>query len=332
MVYYDAAYAPFGETYAETGAADRSFTGQTQDVIAGTTGIYDFMFRQHSAAQGRWLVPDPAGLAAVDLSNPQTWNRYAYVGGNPLGTTDPLGLDGMQRPSCGQSYTCWSGYGQSVQWAHQGGVNQGPAASWGALDSLSFTHVPTTSVTDTSALLVLPQYHPPQLTVSPNGDTFYLMQGGWSLGTGAATGGSSGLWSGTMQLGVSVNFTSFGGTGGLFAGLAVDTHGSVATYTGRGLGTGQGTGFSGGANLGFSNGHSVCALGGPFGNFSGTFGLEGIAGTADYFRGAGDGPGGVVNGGGITFGVGGGGAASAQITWTNVNPLGNHQCVNGQFQ
>jgi RHS repeat-associated protein len=79
-VYFDRAFAPFGETYAETGAADRSFTGQTQDVVAGSTGIYDFLFRQHSSAQGRWLVPDPAGLAAVDITNPQTWNRYAYVG------------------------------------------------------------------------------------------------------------------------------------------------------------------------------------------------------------------------------------------------------------
>ncbi|MGA9565977.1 MAG: RHS repeat-associated core domain-containing protein [Candidatus Korobacteraceae bacterium] len=91
-LYAGRAYAPFGETYAETGAADRSFTGQTQDVIAGSTGIYDFLFRQHSAAQGRWLVPDPAGLAAADLTNPQTWNRYAYVMNNPLSRIDPLGL------------------------------------------------------------------------------------------------------------------------------------------------------------------------------------------------------------------------------------------------
>src|SRR5271165_6925432 len=50
------------------------------------------------AAQGRWLVPDPAGLAAVDITNPQTWNRYVYVANNPLAVTDPLGLDGDQPP------------------------------------------------------------------------------------------------------------------------------------------------------------------------------------------------------------------------------------------
>ncbi len=89
---YDRAYAPFGETYAETGTADRFFTGNTQDVIKGQTGIYDFLFREHSAGMGRWLSPDPAGLAAVDITNPQTWNRYAYVGNNPLSRIDPRGL------------------------------------------------------------------------------------------------------------------------------------------------------------------------------------------------------------------------------------------------
>jgi len=37
--------------------------------------------------------PDPAGLAAVDPSNPQSWNRYAYVMNDPLDWVDPSGLD-----------------------------------------------------------------------------------------------------------------------------------------------------------------------------------------------------------------------------------------------
>ncbi len=92
-VYYDGAYAPFGESYAETGTTDRSFTGQTQDTTQDTPpALYDFLFRQQSAVQGRWMVPDPAGLAAVDITNPQTWNRYAYVANNPLNAVDPMGL------------------------------------------------------------------------------------------------------------------------------------------------------------------------------------------------------------------------------------------------
>ena len=89
-VAYDRAYAPFGEVYAESGGTtNRDFTGQTEDT---TPGIYDFLFRQQSQSQGRWLAPDPAGLAAVDITNPQIWNRYAYVGNQPLSAIDPLGL------------------------------------------------------------------------------------------------------------------------------------------------------------------------------------------------------------------------------------------------
>ena len=88
-VIYDRAYAPFGEVYAETATTNRDFTGQTQDT---TRGLVRFPVPPTEPAQGRWLVPDPAGLAAVDITNPQTWNRYAYVGNNPLSTVDPLGL------------------------------------------------------------------------------------------------------------------------------------------------------------------------------------------------------------------------------------------------
>ncbi len=95
---YDRAYAPFGEPYAETATTNRDFTGQTQDT---TPGLYDFLFRQLSTAQGRWLVPDPAGLAAVDLTNPQTWNRYAYATNSPLSNIDILGLDTCWRDSQG---------------------------------------------------------------------------------------------------------------------------------------------------------------------------------------------------------------------------------------
>jgi RHS repeat-associated protein len=48
--------------------------------------------RYYPNTQGRWLSPDPAGLKAVKLDDPQTWNMYAYVRNNPTTLTDPSGL------------------------------------------------------------------------------------------------------------------------------------------------------------------------------------------------------------------------------------------------
>jgi RHS repeat-associated protein len=86
----DSAYAPFGEQYAGVGSSLYNFTGMQQWTVPG---IDDFLFRRYSPVQGRWISPDPAGSAAVDITNPQTWNRYAYVGDNPLSSIDPLGLE-----------------------------------------------------------------------------------------------------------------------------------------------------------------------------------------------------------------------------------------------
>jgi RHS repeat-associated protein len=83
------AYAPYGETYASSGTTDPSFTGMNPDT---TSTDDDFLFREYSI-QGRWPSPDPAGLDAVDPSNPQSWNRYAYVDNNPCNAIDPAGLD-----------------------------------------------------------------------------------------------------------------------------------------------------------------------------------------------------------------------------------------------
>jgi RHS repeat-associated protein len=100
-MYSDVAYAPFGEPYAQTGSTDLSFTGMNQDTVSN---LYDFPAREYGI-QGRWPSPDPAGLATVDPSSPQSWNRYAYVLNSPLEFVDPLGLgphcrSGDPRPEC----------------------------------------------------------------------------------------------------------------------------------------------------------------------------------------------------------------------------------------
>jgi RHS repeat-associated protein len=88
-VYYDGAYGPFGEGYANSGTTDLSFTGMNQDTASN---VYDFPAREYGI-QGRWPSPDPSGLAAVHIKDPQSLNRYAYVRNNPLRMIDPTGLD-----------------------------------------------------------------------------------------------------------------------------------------------------------------------------------------------------------------------------------------------
>ena len=88
-VYFDVAYAPYGEDYGDSGTTDVSFAGMDQTMI---TDLFDGMFREYHPRQGRWISPDPAGLAAGNPADPQSWNRYAYVANNPLGYVDASGL------------------------------------------------------------------------------------------------------------------------------------------------------------------------------------------------------------------------------------------------
>jgi RHS repeat-associated protein len=88
-LYFDAAYAPFGESYATSGTSDLEFTQERQDI---TSGLYDFQFREYIPNHGRWLSSDPSGLNAANPMYPQTWNRYAYVGNSPLTDSDFGGL------------------------------------------------------------------------------------------------------------------------------------------------------------------------------------------------------------------------------------------------
>jgi len=115
-MYSSTAYAPFAEPYKQAGTSDLSFTGQDQDTVSG---MHDFLDRRYMPVQGRWLTPDPVGLAAVDPASPQTWNRYAYVSNNPLALVDPFGDDACYDMSgglmnAGSDYECALAGGQWV--------------------------------------------------------------------------------------------------------------------------------------------------------------------------------------------------------------------------
>jgi len=82
------------QALARTFNSPRVAWGENTVSASGGQGLYDFDFRKYSPAQGRWISPDPAGLAAVNPADPQAWNRYAYVENTPTGAVDPLGLWG----------------------------------------------------------------------------------------------------------------------------------------------------------------------------------------------------------------------------------------------
>jgi len=106
-MYFDVAYGPFGETYAQSGSVDPAYTGKMADTSQRqdtSGGLYDFPLREYSV-QGRWPSPDPAGLVSVCFKDPQTQNRYAYVRNNPMSFVDPLGAqpcDPFFDPFCGR--------------------------------------------------------------------------------------------------------------------------------------------------------------------------------------------------------------------------------------
>jgi RHS repeat-associated protein len=95
-------YLPFGEElYDGTGSrtttqgysigdgARQKFTGYERD---SETDLDFAQARYDSSTQGRFTSPDPYS-GSMNGANPQTFNRYAYVGNNPVNRTDSTSLD-----------------------------------------------------------------------------------------------------------------------------------------------------------------------------------------------------------------------------------------------
>jgi len=89
-------YAPFGAEvervgepcYTSSTEIAQKFTGKERD---GET-VYDYFgARYFTGAQGRFTTPDPL-LNSGRPDDPQSWNRYAFAGNNPLRYIDPTGL------------------------------------------------------------------------------------------------------------------------------------------------------------------------------------------------------------------------------------------------
>jgi RHS repeat-associated protein len=101
-------YLPFGEEifalglrpslgYSGADGVHQQFTSRERDV---ETGLDYFLARYYSSTQGRFSSKDPYNPILNSeneqeflryLTQPQNWNRYAYVANNPLRYVDPTG-------------------------------------------------------------------------------------------------------------------------------------------------------------------------------------------------------------------------------------------------
>ncbi|MBS1821916.1 MAG: hypothetical protein JST61_08075 [Acidobacteria bacterium] len=82
---------PFGDGFSSSGSDNDAYHFALLD--RDTDDTHHAQFRQYSSTQGRWMSPDPYD-GSYDGTDPQSFNRYAYVGNMPLGLVDPLGLGG----------------------------------------------------------------------------------------------------------------------------------------------------------------------------------------------------------------------------------------------
>jgi len=76
---------PFGESWYNNTTSNWVFTTYERDKESGNDYA---MARSYAGTQGRFLAPDPLGGI---VSDPQSWNRYAYVANDPVNRSDPSG-------------------------------------------------------------------------------------------------------------------------------------------------------------------------------------------------------------------------------------------------
>ena len=102
-----ASYYPYGEQQGGgMGDGREKFATYTREVAGGLDYAGQ---RYYASGYGRFTSPDPS-LDSNALALPVNWNRYAYVGGDPVGKNDPRGLCSPQDdpPCCSATGTAYA--------------------------------------------------------------------------------------------------------------------------------------------------------------------------------------------------------------------------------
>ncbi len=93
-------YAPYGQEIGGATANDTNkFATYTRDSLSGLDYALN---RYYKPEWGRFTSPDPY-QASGGPADPGSWNRYAYVGGDPVNWYDPPGLQ-----KCRPGWICFS--------------------------------------------------------------------------------------------------------------------------------------------------------------------------------------------------------------------------------
>jgi RHS repeat-associated protein len=90
-------YFPYGEERTSTANDVEKFGTYTRDAV----GQDYAQQRYYNSSVGAFWTPDPGGIRTVNPSNPNSWNRYAYVNGDPANHSDPVG---MEQDLCGPDW------------------------------------------------------------------------------------------------------------------------------------------------------------------------------------------------------------------------------------
>ena len=100
-------YAPFGQVFSGGSTDPYKFTGKERDA---ESGLDYFGARYYGSNMGRFMSPDSSGYSG--LTNPQSWNLYAYTLNNPLRYDDPTGH--TVENACGDKAACTAAVGAAT--------------------------------------------------------------------------------------------------------------------------------------------------------------------------------------------------------------------------
>ncbi|MGH9433747.1 MAG: RHS repeat-associated core domain-containing protein [Terriglobia bacterium] len=281
-------YNPLGQSWQSTGAIwDQRFGGMP--IFDADLGLDATAFRMYAPLQGRWLTPDPAG---GDLTNPQSFNRYAYVLNNPTTLIDPLGLyqfcpNGQTDNQCNPPPGGGGGGGG-------GGGSSNPPGVCAQVRFATFAHPelrpPCAGVGGGGGGGTVSPPKPAPPTAKP------LPQpcgtSGFGGGIGIALGGNADLGvglagvTGTGSVGAGLFYGSgTGASGGAFAsgGAAAYALGLVTAVPNQNVQpVSLGAFAGGGASIFFTNARSVQQLSGPFTAYSLNVGLGPVKFSVQY--------------------------------------------------